>query len=145
MSDFDLFTRCLVALLAGAIVGAERQSGQKLAGVKTHALVSLGACLFTLVGMLLSSNMETVRIVAQIASGVGFLGAGAILRDGTTVKGLTTAATVWCVAAIGCIAGAGLHKLVFMGVITVFLGTILLRQIATYLFPTEDANNDDQI
>lgn len=96
----------LVATLAGALVGAERERKEKPAGLRPMMLVSLGSCVFTILSFVLSPN-EGSRIAAQVVTGVGFLGAGAILHDRGGVRGVTTAATVWTMAAIGMVIGAG--------------------------------------
>lgn len=101
-------TRLVVAALLSGLVGFERQARQKAAGLRTHMLVGLGAALFTLVGAYGFDTGDASRVSAQIVTGVGFLGAGAIFRQGVTVRGLTTAAGLWAVAAIGMTAGAGL-------------------------------------
>lgn len=96
------------ALVAGAAVGFERDRMEKPAGLRTMALVSLGAALFTMLSLLLAGPTgDRGRIAAQIVTGVGFLGAGAIMRGPLGVSGLTTATTVWVVAAIGTVIGAG--------------------------------------
>lgn len=103
----DWITRLVVAAFLSGLVGFERETRQKAAGLRTHMLVGLGAALFTLVGAYALGG-DPARVAAQIVTGVGFLGAGAIFRDGATVKGLTTAAGLWAVAAIGMATGAGL-------------------------------------
>lgn len=130
-----MILRCFVALAAGAVIGAERRRGNKLAGIKTHALVCVGASLFTVLGIEFGGGTEGARVVGQIASGIGFLGAGAILRDGTTVKGLTSAANIWCVAAIGCLAGAGLLRLVLYGTVAILVCLLALKQVSIHMFP----------
>lgn len=119
VSDVDLVGRLLAALVLCAAIGAERESRGQVAGLRTHVLVGLGAALFTLVSIYgfgdvlpagSSGNgprFDPSRIAAQIVSGIGFLGAGAIIRQGFNVRGLTTAASLWMVAAIGMAAGAG--------------------------------------
>lgn len=97
----------MAALLSG-LIGFEREARHKAAGLRTHMLVGLGAALFTLVGAYAFGGGDPARVSAQIVTGVGFLGAGAIFREGATVRGLTTAAGLWAVAAIGMTAGAGL-------------------------------------
>ncbi len=104
--------RMAVSFLCGAIVGAEREFRGKPAGLRTNILICLGATLFTLCSELMAklaaeAPQESTRIAAQIVTGVGFLGAGAILRSGRGVHGLTTAATIWLVAAIGMVVGVG--------------------------------------
>lgn len=96
------------AALCGALVGIERELREKPAGVRTMAMVCLGAALFTLIGYSFSaSNGDSGRVAAQIVSGIGFLGGGIILRTGASVHGITTAATIWAVAAMGMVVGAG--------------------------------------
>src|SRR5436189_5352870 len=113
LSTTELILRLLVAAALGAVVGIERDSAAKGAGARTHALVALGAALFTVAGAYGFSdipkgpNIDPARVAAQVATGVGFIGAGAILRHGTTVRGVTTAATVWLAASVGLAAGAG--------------------------------------
>lgn len=99
------FPRLLVALVLGIIVGAERQWRQRAAGLRTNTLVCLGAAAFVDLGQTVAPN--TTQVIAYVVSGVGFLGAGAIMKDGANVRGLNTAATLWCSAAVGACAGAG--------------------------------------
>src|SRR5580693_1384692 len=100
---YVVFAYHLVAsLLLGALIGAERQRRQRTAGLRTNALVCSGAAMFVLLARLLSaSNDSTLRVAAQIVSGIGFLAGGVILREGFTIQGLNTAATLWCSAAVG--------------------------------------------
>ena len=116
--DIELLLRLLLACLLGGAVGLEREVSGQGAGFRTHILVALGACLFTVVsayafGPFVSGSgalrYDPTRIAAQVVSGVGFLGGGAILRSGTGIRGLTTAASLWVVAAIGLAAGAGAY------------------------------------
>jgi putative Mg2+ transporter-C (MgtC) family protein len=108
-----------VALLMGVTIGLERQIQQHVAGLRTNALVCVGAALFVSLSRLMGDHDSPTRIASYIVSGIGFLGGGVILRDGLTVKGMNTAATLWCTAAVGTLAGAGfpLHSLV--GTLTV--------------------------
>ena len=103
----------LLAILFGAVIGIERELSQKAAGLRTNVLICLGAAVFTIIARHLSSgNLDAnSRVVAQILTGVGFLGAGAIIRETGTVQGLTTAATIWLVASIGTACGARLYYL----------------------------------
>ena len=105
----EVLLRLLVAAVLGGAIGLEREFRERGAGLRTHLLVCVGAALFTLVGAyaFASPNTDPSRIAAQIVTGIGFLGAGAIIRQGLSVRGLTTAATLWLVAAIGMAAGAG--------------------------------------
>jgi len=102
--ELEIGLRLLVALLLGGSIGLEREYHQHAAGIRTMAAVCMGSCLFTAVGIY-PHGTDPTRIAAQVVTGVGFLGAGAILRSGTGVKGLTTAAAIWVVAAIGMAVG----------------------------------------
>lgn len=103
--------RCGVAALCGAIIGFERELRRKPAGFRTNILICLGSAIYMGVGLLLvglgEPNTDHTRIAAQVVSGIGFIGAGAILQSGGRITGLTSAATIWVVASIGLIAGAG--------------------------------------
>lgn len=104
---WSLIINSLVGILAGVIIGLERQWQKKLAGIRTTALVSLGACMFVTFSTLFISDGSPTRIAAQVVSGVGFLAGGVIIRDGYSVTGINTAATLWCSAAVGSIIGGG--------------------------------------
>lgn len=108
MPHTDLMMRLVLAALLGAAIGLEREYRQKPAGLRTNMLIALGAALFTIVSIQIGgSSVSPDRIAAQVVTGIGFLGGGAILRAGHTVHGMTTAATIWVNAAIGMAAGAG--------------------------------------
>ncbi|MCX7566057.1 MgtC/SapB family protein [Sulfitobacter sp. F26169L] len=96
-----------VALTLGAIIGSERQFRGRMAGLRTNALVALGAAAFVTFAALFPDDINPTRVAAQIVSGIGFLGAGIIFRDGFNIQGINTAATLWCAAAVGMIAGTG--------------------------------------
>jgi putative Mg2+ transporter-C (MgtC) family protein len=96
-----------VALSCGAVIGSERQVRQRMAGLRTNALVALGAASFVTFSGLFPDEVSPTRVAAQVVSGIGFLGAGIIFRDGFNVHGLNTAATLWCAAGVGMMAGAG--------------------------------------
>jgi putative Mg2+ transporter-C (MgtC) family protein len=108
-ADTGYALRLLVAAILGALVGLEREIHDHPAGMRTHLLVSLGSAGFTVLSIaaFTAPGADPARIAAQIVSGIGFLGAGAILKEGATIKGLTTAASLWAVAAVGMAAGAG--------------------------------------
>jgi putative Mg2+ transporter-C (MgtC) family protein len=124
--------RAAAALVLGALVGLERQWRQRTAGLRTNALVSLGAALFELFAVLLAGQhgVDPSRIAAYVVSGIGFLGAGVILRDGVSVRGINTAATIWCSAAVGVLAGAGYLPLAAIGAGLILLGHLALRPVA---------------
>jgi len=114
----------IAALCFGAVIGIERQWRQRLAGLRTNTLVSLGAASFVLFSAAFPEEISPTRVSAQIVSGIGFLGAGIIFREGFNVRGLNTAATLWCAAAIGMLAGAG----VFVNLALRPLARVLDRQ-----------------
>jgi putative Mg2+ transporter-C (MgtC) family protein len=127
----EFLLRITIALTLGAVIGAERQLRQRLAGLRTNALVAMGACLFVLFSQLIPGlKSEAARLAAQVISGIGFLGAGVIMRDGLNVRGLNTAATLWCAAAVGVLAGAGLLVEAALGAVVILCANILLREIA---------------
>ncbi len=118
ISEFELVKRLLLAALIGGVLGFEREVRQKSAGLRTNILIALGSAVFTVlsVEMALGWNADPARIAAQIITGVGFLGAGAIMRtDRGAIHGLTTAATVWVNASLGMAAGAGRYRLAMIG------------------------------
>jgi putative Mg2+ transporter-C (MgtC) family protein len=125
-TQWEPLVRLLVALLLGAAVGWEREMQRQPAGFRTHALVGLGSAIFTVVSAFAFPGplSDPTRIAAQIVTGIGFLGAGAIIRQGLSVKGLTTAAGLWVVAAIGMAVGAGYYSaaLIATGIVLVGLG-----------------------
>lgn len=119
---WEVIARLLCAMIIGAIVGTEREYSKHPAGMRTYTLVSLGACTVMITGQLifqeysqLGASPDPARLAAQVIAGVGFLGAGTILRDGATVKGLTTAAGIWVVACLGVAVGAGYYFLSLVG------------------------------
>lgn len=123
--DFTEFgIRIGAATLAGVLIGIEREIQNKHAGLKTNALVSLGAAVFVLVSLQFEGeeNVDTTRVIGQVVTGIGFIGAGVILHRGTTVRGLTTAATVWCSAGAGCLAAIGMFlELALLILLIVFI------------------------
>src|SRR4051794_4599818 len=112
-SDLELLARVAIASALGAALGLERERNGQVAGMRTHGLVACGAAIFTLAGAYGFSdihrgpNVDPMRVAAPIASGIGFIGGGAILREGATVRGVTTAASLWAAGALGVAPGAG--------------------------------------
>ena len=137
--DESLLRLALAAVLGG-LIGVERELREREAGLRTHLLVALGSALFTIVGAygfdaFLNTGASVVRadptrIAAQIVTGIGFLGAGAIIRQGLSVRGLTTAATLWVVAAVGLAAGAGYYSVAVITTAIVLIALYPLRIIA---------------
>jgi putative Mg2+ transporter-C (MgtC) family protein len=141
LSWYDALGRLALAAALGSIIGLEREFREREAGLRTHLLVSLGSALFTIVSAfgfhdVLTHDPQVVvrldpsRIAAQIVSGIGFLGAGAIIRQGLSIRGLTTAATLWVVAAIGMAAGAGFYSVAIITTVVALVALWPLRYIA---------------
>jgi putative Mg2+ transporter-C (MgtC) family protein len=123
--------RLLVAFALGALIGLERQWRHKIAGMRTTALVSVGAALFILLAEKITNDASSAaRVAAQIVTGIGFLGAGVIMKEGFNVTGLNTAATIWCSGAIGSLAGMGFWYESLIGTAVILFSHILLRPIS---------------
>jgi putative Mg2+ transporter-C (MgtC) family protein len=149
-TQLEPLLRLVVGLVLGAAVGWERELQRMPAGFRTHALVGLGSAIFTVVSAFAFAGPLTdpTRIAAQIVTGVGFLGGGAILHYRGSVRGLTTAASLWAVSAIGMAAGAGLYVVAVGGAILVFVTLDLLDRLESYarrrwnLAPETPSNHD---
>ena len=152
-TQIELTLRLVVALLLGAVIGWEREMQRMPAGFRTHALVSLGSAIFTIVSAYAFTGplSDPTRIAAQVVSGVGFLGGGAILHYGGTVRGLTTAASLWAVAGVGMAAGAGLLVVAAVSTVLVIVALEFFQRIERVAkrrlrsSPThgQDKNNDE--
>ncbi len=135
-SDLELLGRLLLAAVLGGAIGAERELNDQAAGLRTHMLLTIGACLFTLVsayGFGGGIGTDPSRLAAQIVTGIGFLGGGAIVRHGLTVKGLTTAASIWATASVGVAIGAGRYVLGVGGAVLVVGTLFALRRVSDLL------------
>ncbi len=132
--QLELGLRLTVGLVLGAIIGFERELHRQPAGFRTHSLVSLGAALFTIVSAhgFAGPTVDPTRIAAQIVSGIGFIGAGTILQYRGSIRGLTTAASLWSVAAIGTAAGAGLMVMGVVGTILILVVLAVLDRIEAF-------------
>jgi putative Mg2+ transporter-C (MgtC) family protein len=122
-----------VALCLGATIGVERQWRQRLAGLRTNTLVSLGAASFVVFASLFPGEASPTRVAAQVVSGIGFLGAGIIFREGLNVRGLNTAATLWCSAAVGLLAGSGAHLGATLVAAMIVAVNLLLRPLVRFI------------
>lgn len=129
MQTVSLLMPLGLASLLGALVGLERQWRQRQAGLRTNALVALGAASFTLMSMMVEGEVSPTRVAAQVVSGIGFLGAGVIMKEGVNIRGLNTAATLWCSAAIGVMVGAGYFLAATMITAVVLITNTLLRPL----------------
>ncbi len=134
--------RLASALLAGAIIGLQRELKQRQAGLTTNALVSVGACIFILIseGVIMAAvasggpvNNDNLRVLSQVVTGIGFLGAGVIMKDGVTIHGLSSAATIWCSAAVGCLCGFGLWREALIAVGVILLINWGLKNLEPYI------------
>jgi putative Mg2+ transporter-C (MgtC) family protein len=139
----------VLAVVLGAAIGIEREFSGKAAGLRTNVLICLGAAVFTIISKRMGGQSDSLtRIAAQIVTGVGFLGAGAIIQDRAGVHGLTTAATIWFVASLGMACGAGFYELaVIMTLLAVFV-LIGLRQmqrpLKRYIQKHQSEDDSDQ-
>jgi putative Mg2+ transporter-C (MgtC) family protein len=123
----------LTAVVCGLLIGLERQWRQHPAGLRTNGLIALGACLFASLALLIEKDNSPTRVAAQIVTGLGFLGGGVILRDGMNVKGLTTAATIWCTGAIGTLAGVGFSGLAWLSTMLVLFINVVMHPLSNWV------------
>lgn len=143
MTELDMLIRLCLGFAAGAIIGLERSSRRQAAGLRTHILIATGSCLLMILSIHLPQELaiprggDPGRIAAQVVSGIGFLGAGAMIRLGNNIRGLTTAASLWFVAAVGLSIGAGMFLIAGAAVILGLITLILLSAIEKKLFPSE--------
>jgi putative Mg2+ transporter-C (MgtC) family protein len=133
--ELELAGRLALGLVLGAAIGFEREMHRQPAGFRTHSLVALGSALFTIISAygFAGSIVDPTRIAAQIVSGIGFIGAGTILQHRGNIRGLTTAASLWAVAAIGMAAGAGLLALALVGTLLILVVLSLLDNVEDFV------------
>lgn len=130
---WEVIFRVLLALVLSGVIGAEREARERPAGLRTHSLVGVGACLFMLLSLSMKeSGGDPGRIAAQVVTGIGFIGAGTIWLRGDIIRGLTTAASIWATAAIGMVIGSGWYALAFVATLVVFLSLTGLRIIERF-------------
>jgi len=143
MTIFEFVIRLGLAFLLGAAIGFERQYRQKSAGLRTNTLVSLGAAAFILLSVSLTGDSgDPSRVAGQIVTGIGFLGAGVIMKDGLNLQGLNTAATIWCSASVGSLSGVGLYTEAAITAGAVMLAHLLLRPIGRKVNALPDTPED---
>lgn len=123
-----MILQIIYSIILGFFIGLEREFSGKEIGIRTTSLISLGSTLFCLISMAMTHGDPT-RIVGQIITGVGFIGAGLIFRSDNHVHGLTTAATIWCSAAVGALVGMGLYQVAFIGMLAI----IVINKLFLYL------------
>jgi len=135
MTGYQILARLLLATLIGGAIGFERGSRGRAAGFRTHILVCLGSTLIMMTSMHIFemysgiATVDPARIAAQVVTGIGFLGAGTILRSGSTVKGLTTAASLWAVAGIGLAIGCGFYSAALISSVLVFVALVVFSKM----------------
>ncbi|MDR3337292.1 MAG: MgtC/SapB family protein [Treponema sp.] len=143
LTTADMIIRLCLSFAAGIIIGFERASRHQVAGLRTHVLICLGATLLMLLSIWLPQeynylkNGDPGRIAAQVVSGIGFLGAGAMIRLGNNIKGLTTAASLWLIAAVGMTIGAGMFLAAALVEVLTLIALLGLGAIETKVFPSE--------
>ena len=143
LTELDMLIRLCLGFLAGGIIGFERSSRRQTAGLRTHILIATGSTLLMLLSIYLPQQFSPLRagdpgrIAAQVVSGIGFLGAGAIIRLGNSIRGLTTAASLWFVAALGLIIGSGLFFIAGAAVVIGIFTLIVLNHLERRIFPSE--------
>lgn len=147
MNEFHVLSRLLIAAAAGALIGIEREYRGHPAGLRTHLLVCVGSALIMITNIYLCGEYvggtDVTRMAAQIVSGIGFIGAGTIIRSGANVRGLTTAATLWISAAIGIAAGAGFVSALIYATVIVSVGLTLLRPVSNFLSKYNKQHHQD--
>jgi len=133
--EWEMTFRLLLSCILAGIIGYEREAHRKSAGLRTHILVSIGSCLIMILSIKIYesvqgfTNADPSRLAAQVVSGIGFLGAGSIIKDGPTVKGLTTAASLWVVSGVGLAVGSGYYMGALMTTFLVFLTLTILSRL----------------
>ena len=153
MTDFfhqysGFFIKILVAVVCGGIIGLEREVSGKAAGLRTNILICMGATIYMVVSDLVPKMYgvpaDPGRIAAQVVTGIGFIGAGSIIRSGVSVAGLTTAATIWIVAAIGLVIGIGFPFLAILFTLVVVMVLVGLRKVETKYHLGDRANHQNE-
>ncbi|MCM8783354.1 MAG: MgtC/SapB family protein [Candidatus Omnitrophica bacterium] len=135
LSDKEIILRLILSVILGGLIGLEREAHGRAAGLRTHILVCLGSCLIMFTSMHLYeiykglAEVDPTRIAAQVVSGIGFLGAGTILRFRASVRGLTTAASLWTVAGLGLAIGSGFYKVAYFTTILALVALVLLNKL----------------
>jgi putative Mg2+ transporter-C (MgtC) family protein len=137
----EVITKIILATALGYLIGSERELHGKVVGTRTISLIAIGSALYVLMSPSIIGG-DNSRIIAQVVSGIGFLGAGIIFKDGDTVKGLTTAATVWCAAAIGCLIGFGYVGEAVLGTLAVMTVNIFFKHLRPEHSEQQDKHKD---
>ena len=141
LTEIDIVIRLCLAFVAGFIIGLERSSRRQVAGLRTHILISLGASCLMLLSIWIPQQMgggDPGRIAAQVVAGMGFLGAGAIIKLGNNIRGLTTAASLWLTAAIGLTIGAGMYIAACAVVVLALITLVFIHFLEKKIFPEDN-------
>lgn len=144
LTEFGL--RIGAAALAGLFIGLERELHNKQAGLKTNALVSLGAAVFVIASLQFEGEdfIDTTRVIGQVVTGIGFIGAGVILQQGTRITGITTAATVWCSAGAGCFAALGMFNELALATTLIVAINVIFRWLDNFISRKMNHNSADK-
>lgn len=148
ISQGEIVLRLVIACVLGGLIGLERERSYRPAGFRTHMLVCIGATLIMMVSQYAFEYPPTRdpgRIAAQVVSGIGFLGAGTIIREGVTIRGLTTAASLWVVAGIGLAVGAGFHFAALMATVLVFFTLVFFGYVEKHLLTAKHYEKIDLV
>lgn len=145
MTWIDFGIRIMAALLLGGVIGLERQWRQRMTGLRTNGLVAVGSAMFVIMGGLISGDGNQGRVAAYVVSGIGFIGGGVILKDGFNIRGINTAATLWCTAAVGTLAALGYFGLAAVGTVAVLAANLVLRPVAQLINRTPDQKETHEI
>lgn len=132
----EIVGRTVLSMIIGGLIGWERESTHRPAGLRTHTLVAVGACVIMQLGMYTANqygNLDPSRLGAQVISGIGFLGAGTIMKEGASVKGLTTAASLWVVACLGLAIGCGAYFIAIVGFVAIILTLTVFERASNYV------------
>lgn len=148
----DILTRLVCAMVVGTVIGMEREFTHRPAGLRTHILVALGACAVMITGQMIfaqyrpfGATSDPARLAAQVISGVGFLGAGTIMREGVNVKGLTTAASLWAVACLGIAAGGGYYEVALIGMVLMLITLTVIEALQNLMLKGSRRSNKDYV
>jgi len=148
MELLEFSSRIGMAALAGLIIGMEREMKGKSAGLKTNALVAIGAAVFVLLSLEFRGDefVDTTRVIGQIVTGIGFIGAGTIIQRGGNVSGLTTAATIWCSAGAGCLAAMDMYKeLIVVGIFILVINFVFSYLARKFDWETHRKDDDGEM
>lgn len=132
----EIVIRTILSMIIGGLIGWERESTHRPAGLRTHMLVAVGACVIMQLGIFTATqygNLDPTRLGAQVISGIGFLGAGTIMKEGASVKGLTTAASLWAVACLGLAVGCGAYFIAIVGFVAIILTLTVFERASNYV------------